>query len=193
MCVCVSLFKCVLDVRRPQYVLVDLLVCYIVSRVKASWHVRNPHKKLQKSLEHQTTVFFFSFHASFTFILAFWRGFFGCFIRGVWLQTLASLTSQKIEYVLHIDKWNWRLREVAHTQHEIYRNSQQTKHAESISKSRLCRVPHPTCHCPQATYPKLSANCEMCVQIECAKFVTHLQERKRKRGREREWEKSLYS
>lgn len=146
--VCVCL--CVIDVNRSQTPHV-----YRIYQLKASWHVRNPHKKLQKSLQHQTKIssfFCFSTLVLLLFRVLFWGGTMGCFfffcsIFGykhwqVWqarrLSTCCTLTNETGEWA------NWH----------------------SLRSPRIdfqVKVTSRGSTDPTATYQKLSAKCARCV------------------------------
>lgn len=140
--------------------------------------------------------FFFSFHASFTFIFGFYGRVFGDFFGvfgykhwQVWqarrLSTCCTLTNETGDCA----RW-WH----THTL-ELNRNSQQTKHVESIFKSRLCSgfIMPRYLPLPQATYQKTQRKLrDVCANWMCQNLLLTCK-RKRERKWVGEWAKSLYS
>lgn len=193
---CVRVFECVIDVNRPQSASEIVAPSDIVSRLKASWHVRNPHKKLQKSLEHQTTVFFFSFHASFTFIFGFYGRVFGDFFGvfgykhwQVWqarrLSTCCTLTNETGDCA----RW-WH----THTWAQQKLTANKTRWIDFQVKVMLGFYNAPLPSVAPSYLPKNSAQIARCV---CANWMCQNLLLTCKRKRERkwvgEWAKSLYS
>lgn len=185
----VRVFECVIDVNRPQSASAIVAPSYIVSRLKASWHVRNPHKKLQKSLEHQTTVFF-SFHASFTFILGFYGGVFGDFFGvfgykhwQVWqarrLSTCCTLTNETGDCARW---WHTLTLTLTHTWAQQKLTANKTRWIDFQVKVMLGSYNAPLPSVAPSYLPKNSAQIARCVcKLNVPKFVTHLQKKKRKK------------
>lgn len=196
---CVRVFECVIDVNRPQSASAIVAPSYIVSRLKASWHVRNPHKKLQKSLEHQTTVFFFSFHASFTFILGFYGGFLEIF-SGCLATNIGKF--DKPEDWVRAAHWQMKLATArgggthshTHTWAQQKLTANKTRWIDFQVKVMLGFYNAPLPSVAPSYLPKNSAQIARCV---CANWMCQnlLLTCKRKRERKwvREWAKSLYS
>lgn len=193
---CVRVFECVIDVNRPQSA--SAIVAPRISY--RGWRQADMCATLIRSCKSRWNIkqqfFFFSFHASFTFILGFYGGVFGDFFGvfgykhwQVWqarrLSTCCTLTNETGDCA----RW-WH----THTWAQQKLTANKTRWIDFQVKVMLGSYNAPLPSVAPSYLPKNSAQIARCV---CANWMCQnlLLTCKRKRERKwvREWAKSLYS